>query len=177
MIRTDSVPQNSDEWLQKRVGKVTGSIANLLLTRKKKEVLKENTEFNVHSFYTERGHILEEEAIEVYESIHKVKVERPGIVVNDKYPEAQCSPDGIDNECLLEVKAYAKNKHLSITKRNLPLKIMSQLQFNMLITGLKKSILILYNPDISDPKLAYREILIRRDLKTHNNLIRKLHSK
>lgn len=179
MITTLNLKQNSPEWLQARVGKITGSIADKLLLWGKEETVKLNEALDKrHNFYTARGHLLEDEALEIYAAIHKQTVERPGLVVNDNYADAACSPDGICDKWLLEVKCYAAKKHLGITNRKtIPFQVMSQLQFNLLITGLKRAKLILYNPDIQDPKLAYREIIVWRDLKVHQNLIGKLKGK
>lgn len=158
-IQILEIKQNSEEWLKAREGRVTGSIADNLLTRGLDEALKQNYSHFRGNFYTQRGHILEEECIEIYEQIHGVKVGRPGMVLNDKFENAACSPDGIDSEWLLEVKAFSEKKHSEIVSvRTIPFKIMAQLQFNMMITELKKARLLLYNPDLDDPQLCYREI-------------------
>lgn len=176
MITELKVAQNSQEWLEARKGKVTGSIADKLLTWGEHEAKQLNHADNSnHSFYTRRGHILEDEAIELYEAIHRGKVQRPGIIVNDKYPNASCSPDGIDGKWLLEIKAYAVKKHLSIVGiPSIPFKVMAQLQFNMLLCELHKARLVLYNPDIDDPVQSYREIVVGRNLKIQRNMERKL---
>ncbi len=173
-VQVIKVKQNTDAWLKEREGFVTGSNADFLLTKSLKETLKQNTATETRgSFYSKRGHILEEEAIEIYESIHEVKVERPGIVVNSKYPNAKCSPDGIDEEYLLEVKAFADKKHTDLTKGTIPFTVMAQLQFNMMICELKKAKLILYNPDL-DIVYAYKEIEVKADKKIQDNMKNKL---
>ena len=68
-IKILEVEQNTEEWLELRKNKVTGSIADNLLTRGLDEALKENYREFRGNFYTQRGHILEDEAIEVYEAI------------------------------------------------------------------------------------------------------------
>jgi hypothetical protein len=177
-IQVHQVQQNSDTWLKLREGKVTGSIADLLLKWGKKEaMLRNRTDEEVHNFYIDRGHILEDEAIELYEAIHKRTVERPGLVTNSRYPDASCSPDGICNKFLIEVKCFAYKNHIVIKdEASIPPKIMAQLQFNMLICGLRKARLILYNPDIDDPMVAYREIFVLKNEKIHANIKRKLKS-
>jgi hypothetical protein len=51
---------------------------------------------------------------------------------------------------------------------------MAQLQFNMMITGLKKARLIMYNPDVADDALAYCEIEVRANPAIFRNLKAKL---
>lgn len=169
------IVQGTEEWLLAREDKVTGSIADTLLTRGLDQALKQNYARFRGNFYTQRGHILEEEAIELYEAIHGVKVGRPGLITNDKFSNAACSPDGVDREFLLEVKALGEVKHLDIVKSaTLPFKIMSQLQFNMMICELRVAKLIMYNPDIEDNELAYREIIIKANPRVQANFKVKL---
>jgi hypothetical protein len=171
------IEQNSEEWLKAREGKVTGSIADNLLTRGLDEALKQNYSRFRGNFYTKRGHILEEEAIEVYEGIHDCTVQRPGMVLNDKYPNAACSPDGIDDVYLLEVKCFSEKNHTYIKNvKTIPFKIMAQLQFNMMITGLKLSKLVMYNPEIEDADEAFKEFVVKADSKIQGNMARKLQS-
>lgn len=156
------ITQNSEEWIKAHEQKVSGSNSDVLLSRGLDEVLKQEFGSFQGNFYTKRGHILEGEAIEIYEGVHDIKVDRPGLVKNDNFPNAVCSPDGIDGVTLLEVKCFIEKKHLSIKSiADIPFKIMSQLQFNMMICELKMACLVLYNPDIEYAKLAYREIYVR----------------
>lgn len=175
-VKVVEVKQNTPEWIKLRQSHVTGSNADTLLTRGLPAALKANlSEFN-GNFFTKRGHILEDEAIELYEAIHDCKVERPGFVINDKWPSAGCSPDGIDDWLvLLEVKAFAERKHLEIMDIDtIPFKIMAQLQWNMMITELELARLILYNPDVEDNKLAYREIEVAANPRIQANMLRKI---
>lgn len=167
--------QGSDDWLKLREGKVTGSIADNLLLNGLDEALKQNYARFKGNYYTQRGHILEEEAIEIYEHIHGVEVARPSFATNNNYPNSLCSPDGIDREYLLEVKCFGEVRHNSIRiAADIPFKIMAQLQFNMMITGLKSTILIMYNPDLEDVDEAYREIVVKADPKIQANMAEKL---
>lgn len=169
------VVQNTEEWNKLHDNRATGSNADLLLTRGLDEALKQDFGGFNGNYYTQRGHILEDEAIEVYEAIHSVIVARVGFVINDKYPNAGCSPDGLDSEWLLEVKCFGEAKHLAIRKAgDIPFKIMAQLQFNMMICGLKKARLIMYNPDVEDPALAYHEIEVRANPAIQRNMAAKL---
>lgn len=167
--------QNSPEWYEARKGKVTGSNADLLLTKSLDTAIQANFNSFKGNFYTQRGHILEPEAIEIYEQIHHTIVDRVGMVVNDKYPTASCSPDGIDNPFLIEVKCFGKERHNSIVKlSDIPYKIMAQLQFNMMVCELPLARLVLYNPDIENPIDAYREIEVKAISQIQQNMRDKL---
>jgi len=169
------VVQNTEEWNRLHDDLATGSNADILLTRGLDEVLKQDFGGFRGNYFTQRGHILEAEALEIYEAIHKVVLPQVGFVLNSKYPNGGCSPDGLDGEWLLEVKSFGEKKHLSIrTVKDIPFKIMAQLQFNMMISGLKKARLILYNPDVADDKLAYHEIEVRANPTIQRNMAAKL---
>ncbi len=185
-IQIIKVKQNSPEWLELRKGKVTGSNAETLLTRNLDEAIKDNfKEFN-GNYFTKRGHILEEEAIELLEAIYNCKVDRPGMVVNDKFNNASCSPDGIcwsfiwpdrpeELKVLVEVKCFGEKNHRYVKhKRNIPFKIMAQLQFNMMICELEWSILVMYNPDIEDNNEAFKVFLVKANKKIQANMREKL---
>lgn len=172
--RIVQVKQNSPEWLELRRSHVTGSNADILLTRGLDAALRANANNFNGNYFTQRGHILEDEAIEIYEAIHDCKVERPGFIINDNWPSAGCSPDGLDDIYLIEVKAFAEKKHLEIVDEDsIPFKIMAQLQWNMMICELDIARLVLYNPDVDDDDLAYREIEVPANPKIQKQLLRK----
>jgi len=98
--------QLSDEWFLAHVGVITGSkmdtIVNggdrawiTLLNKMKAEI--ENPQLILEKGYQsagmERGIILEHEAVDHYELIHNVDVERPAFVTHDALSFIGCSPD------------------------------------------------------------------------------------
>lgn len=168
-ITVHNVAQGSAEWLEARVGKYTGSNAYKLLSSfgatAYAQAIHDSFEGN---FYTKRGHLLEDEAIELYEAIYKTSVERPGFITNDDFPTCLYSPDGIDGDYLLEVKCFNKDKHTRIYNGDIPLPIKAQIHFGLLITGKKKGILIIYNPEFTrgdnpEPRKAFKCIAISRN--------------
>lgn len=174
-IQILEIEQNTEEWHRARENRATGSIADILLTKGLDEALKQNFKQFRGNYYTQRGHILEDEAIELYNEIYGTIAERPGFVINDDFPNAGCSPDGTDKGWLLEVKAFNEKRHLSITKiSEIPYKIMAQIQFNMMISGLVKARLIMYNPDVEDPTQAFCVIEVKADPKIQQNFKLKL---
>lgn len=175
MISFLDIEQNTEEWYKAREDRVTGSNGDIMLSRGRTAAIKSNRERFKGNYYTARGHRLEPIAISVYEKIFDTKVNRVGFVVNDKYENAGCSPDGIDGDWLIEVKCFGSKRHLEIQKpKDIPFKIMAQLQFNMMICELKKSRLVMFNPDIEDNKLAFCVIEVAADDTIQANLARKL---
>lgn len=97
--------------------------------------------------YTKRGHILEVVAVREYERRHHIKVARPGFITNSVYTNAGYSPDGIDRRTLLEVKAFNGDRHDKLASGDIPLEVLVQIYFGMIITGLRKAKLLAINPE------------------------------
>lgn len=148
------VVQGTDEWYDIRHCRVTGSNAITLLTRGVSAAMNNNNVSSCTSgYWANRGIDLEPEAIRLYEMLNITVISRVGFVTNSEYSIAGFSPDGVDmvNSILIEVKCFKHNKHGSInTVSDIPIEVMAQIQFGLLITGLKYCDLILYNPDHGD---------------------------
>lgn len=122
---------------------------------------------------TRRGHALEVAAIREYERKYRTKVQRPGFVTNSVYSNAGYSPDGIDHAWLLEAKAFAGKRHENLVAEKIPLIILVQVFFGMIVTGLRKARLLAYNPDvIGEPELTVIEVTY--DKLIGDNIRRKL---
>lgn len=175
MITIHDLEQGTDEWKRLRDGLYTGSNADKLLADGGKTkivagvasryALTESTGFG-GNFFTRRGHILEEEAIEIYEAVTGHTVSRPGFVTNDRYPTCGYSPDGHDDELgiPLEVKAFEASKHLAMYRAKrpvgeIPLKILAQIYFGQFVWEKRGARLLIYNPDL-DPEVAFKIIEI-----------------
>lgn len=120
-----------------------------------------------------RGHILEKLAIEEYEREYKRCVATPGFVTNTVYPNAGYSPDGIDGGWLLEVKSFNGERHEALVGGDIPLSVLSQIYFGMIITGRRKARLLAYNPEYEQHltviDIAYDKMIganIRKKLRT-----------
>lgn len=160
MITVHEITQGSKEWHEIREGKYTGSNAHKLLKFGRSAfAITEESNFR-GNFHTRRGHLLEDEAIELYETITKHSVDRPGFVTNSLFDNCGYSPDGLDGQTLLEVKCFSEAKHLKLYNGDIPLEVLAQIYFGMLICGLKQAKLIIYNPEL-DPKLAFKIIDVK----------------
>lgn len=157
----DKVEQTSDEWHELRaLYPLTGSTSyDFLLTRNPANyVVKENN--FAGNKWTQRGHDLEGVARELLERVHDLVVQETGFVTNSLYPYAGCSPDGFTDEHLVEIKCFSKERHLANAKTT-DAKIMSQVQWNMLIMGKPKGLLVFFCPDTTlepEEQLIIKEI-------------------
>jgi hypothetical protein len=176
MLITHDVKQGSDSWHALRVQYPhTASLAWLLLT-KGKHAASNTIGTHGTGFWAQRGHILEEEAIEVYNAVYGCTVERPGFVTNDEYPDAGWSPDGFRSDLRIgvEVKCFADLKHLECLNAT-PREVYAQVQFGNMIGDLDMSHLVHYNPDIADSSLCFKVIEVPRDNKLIERFKKKLY--
>jgi len=169
MITIHEVTQGSDSWLELRAGLYTGSNAHKLLEHAAKtKVINGKVSSYAQgeisnfkgNFHTKRGHILEDEAIELYERITARNIDRPGFVTNTRFPGCGYSPDGIRADRTIECKAFQEDKHMKMYNGEIPITVQAQCHFGMLICGKKLCDLLIYNPDL-DAKYALKIITIR----------------
>jgi hypothetical protein len=173
MITVHSVEQGSEEWHRAREGKFTGASAYRLLKYGTTEYAKTTSGNFGGNFYTKRGHLLEDEAIELYEKIRHCHVDRPGYVTNDHFPDCLFSPDGIADGILIECKAFNSAKHLQMSGGDIPFAVLAQIHFGMLICELKAAQLIIYNPEL-EVNYAFKIIEIPYNPKIQRNFERAL---
>ena len=183
MIEYHFVEQGSDQWLADREGRYTGSNAYKLLTSfGLTEWAKTKDSGFKGSFWTRRGNMLEDEAIDLYQRITKsvgirndegMKV---GYVTNTKLPMCLYSPDDIYPDITIEVKCFDEPQHMQLinakTEHDIPLKIRAQIQYGLMVCERKSAILIAYNPKMADPKQAFKRIEIKANRNTANNFKR-----
>ena len=173
MIKIHNVIQGSAEWHKIRENRYTGQNAHKLLkTDDKSYALNSSHDEWNGNFYTQRGHILEEQAIEIYEKIKGLKVDRPGFVTNDKYPKAGYSPDGLLPDRTIEVKSFNEKRHLS-NAEYLEMEVKAQSQFGQVICEKDLTDVILYNPKLDADKALFI-ITIRKNPLIHKNIKSKI---
>jgi len=161
MITEHQVAQGTSEWHEARRGKFTGSNAYKLLgTFGASEYAKALQASFKGNYFTKRGHLLEDEAIELYEAIKRTPVSRIGFVTNDLYPDCLYSPDGLTADIVVEVKCFNEKEHRKIAGGDIPMKVLAQIHFGMLITERKAAHLVIYNPDL-EPEHALKIIDVK----------------
>lgn len=151
--------QGSDTWHKFRKDKITATGAyEILQGRSITSILeeKQNSEDNfAGNYFTERGHILEEEARKLYQDINSVTIKEVGVVINLKYPVYACSPDGlVGTDGGIEIKCFQEKRQEEVFQ-NLDPQIIAQIQFNLFITERKWWDWVLYNPEVEDLSKAY----------------------
>lgn len=178
MIQVHDIEQGTEEWHELRAGKYTGSNAHKLLKYgARPHSLTEQGDFN-GNFWTKRGHLLEDEAIELYQQIKgEVGIRMPsgrkaGFVTNDRFPMCGYSPDDLYPDYTIEVKAFDEPKHLELWHGEIPLEVLAQLHFGMAICEKNLAKLLIYCPRIKDPKLAFKIIEVRAKRAIHSNFKR-----
>ena len=155
IFSTNEVKQGSEKWLALRSNYISGTDAyDLLRGKTVTEILsnKVNNSFK-GNFWTIRGHVLEDEAKEIYSEVFQPTLD-VGFVINDKYPYCGVSPDSlVSDDGLVEVKAFNAKRHLDVFRRIDP-HIVAQTQYQLFVTERAWCDLVLYNPDL-DPEQAF----------------------
>lgn len=187
MIQLHQLKQGDPEWHKLREGLYTGSNAHKLLKFGAIDYsLTEASNFR-GNFHTRRGHVLEDEAIELYEQIKKTKGfrfpdgEKVGFVTNSKFPTCGYSPDDLYPDRTIEVKAFEEAKHMQMFNGEIPLTVLAQCYFGMLICDKKICDLLIYNPALDPKKYTVKEmfkiITIKQKPLIKANFIRRLKPK
>ena len=168
MIIYHDVIQGSPEWKLMRKTLWTGTTGIRLLQGKP---LLPESDF-AGNWATRRGQTLEVVAIREYERRYRRFVARPGFVTNTVYTNAGYSPDGIDRRILLEVKCFNGERHEALAAGNIPLEVVVQILFGMIVTGCRRGRLLAFNPEYSEQltviEISYDKVIgsnIRKKLK------------
>lgn len=157
IIDSGEIEQGSEEWLDLRSNYVTGTDAAMLLKGYSVESLLERKQEakNFSNYWTTRGHILEEDAKELYSEIYGTEIREVGFVINDKYEHCGVSPDGlIGDDGVVEVKCFKAERHVKVFE-NLTPAIIAQTQYEMFVTERDYCQFIMYCPDIKDNGKAF----------------------
>ena len=151
-------PQRSEEWYKIRIGKITGSDFHTLMGNgetKKKLLLKKAVERitgkpqgdELKNSDIQRGVDLEDTARTYYEMETGNTVNQVGFIQLNEY--VGCSPDGlIGMDGILEIKCPRATTFLShYLDDSIEKQYYTQIQFNMMITGVKWCDFVRYNED------------------------------
>jgi putative phage-type endonuclease len=167
-------------WLEIRAGKFTASDFHQYMSIVKKGELSDTAESNLYkkalesvgydfgestkSAAMEQGTELEPIARQEYIEKTFNDVQEVGFVDWEKL-RAGCSPDGViydgDNIAkIIEIKCSEIKNYLRMASGKIPPLYITQMQFNMLITGAKSCDFVVYHPDM---RLVVQEINADKD--------------
>lgn len=160
----DDIEQGTEQWLKVRSNMLSGTDAVKVRTgTPRDEILQKKAEAPHYSNQAmERGHVLEDFAIDIYSRIHECQVGRSGYITNDKYPGCMHSPDGFvisTHRRLLEVKAFNGDRHINNAELVEPI-IVDQIAWGMMIGEFTDATLLLVNPDIEENRYVEIEFHI-----------------
>lgn len=177
----DELPQHLEDgtanpdWLSLRAGKFTGSDFHQYMGLAKEDKLSDTAESNLYkkvlellgySFESYRSSAMEDgneneplaRADYIAETFNDVQ--QVGFVDWEQM-RAGCSPDGVmystdrQIEKILEIKCPEIKNYLKMAKGKIPPVYMTQMQYNMLITGAKSCDFVVWHPDM---RLSVQEI-------------------
>jgi putative phage-type endonuclease len=179
-----NAPQGTEEWLKKRLGKITGSTIHKIMSLKENsstraKLLQDLTLERISGSPTKnivtgpmaRGLELESEARSAYE-LKNQKVILTGFIDHPTIKEAGVSPDGLVGEDgLIEIKCLnIKNHNEIVNKQNLPKQYNLQIQFQLACTNRAWCDFVAYHPE-SNHSLYVKRVLPEYDL------IKEIHEK
>jgi len=155
--------QGSDEWLEYRKGKISGTMLSDLYSKRGNrkigfyELIAENIAIDPDDENRmDRGLRLEDEAVEVFEMKTNKKVERVGVCVHDKYRDIINSPDGLIKKGnkypeAIEIKCLSSARHLqAVLENKVPNEYEAQMiQYFIVNEDLNKLYFVFYDPRIT----------------------------
>lgn len=167
-MQTEQLNQGSEEWLQARIGKCTGSRFNdaCSFTRAgsetaarrnyKYQIIAERLTNEQQDFYTNRamdwGTDTEDSARLAYEFKTGHDVKQVGMLVHPELPDVGFSPDGlVGDDGAIEIKCPETSTHIqTLTSGKIPYKYLEQVLGVMWVTGRKWCDFISYDPRLPE---------------------------
>lgn len=167
MYKVLNCKQGTHEWLQARLGQITGSIMDRVITKSGKpsssiddvvnravaELIAGEPDETFQSGDMIRGTALESQALEFYNFVYGFDFKPCGFIqATDEKGQPLgygVSPDGVMDAIGLELKCPALHTHLSyLAKEELPDKYIQQVQAALMVTGFEKWIFGSYHPSV-----------------------------
>jgi len=169
-IKYHKIIQGSEEWFALRLKyPLTASHAQAIATGgkgletlcwdKMAEKYSDAPRVSYTNEHLERGIELESQARSIYELETCLAVSEVGFVTNKSISNvAGCSPDGIVEKGLIEIKCFEDKKHFKMIKQGIVIESQYQwqMQMQMLFTGAEFCDFVLYNPNYKESLLVER---------------------
>ena len=177
----DELPQHLDDgtanpdWLSLRAGKFTGSDFHQYMGFAKEDKLSDTAESNLYKKVLESlGYSFESYRSSAMEDGNENEPQARADYIAETFNDVQevafvdwgklragCSPDGVmystdrQIEKILEIKCPEIKNYLKMAKGKIPPVYMTQMQYNMLITGAKSCDFVVWHPDM---RLSVQEV-------------------
>lgn len=164
MYKIIDCEQRTDEWLQVKLGKPSGSIADKFITQTGKPSASASDAINRlvaekvigkpdETFQSDamlRGKELEDEALAFINFTHGYNFRPCGFIESTEYTYG-ISPDAMDfdSKIGLEMKIPSPHTHIEyLSGGELPKKYKAQVQMAMLVTGFSQWVFLSYHPEL-----------------------------
>lgn len=192
------IPQNTQEWLDARRGRITASSrAHKLITGRPSTIATMMEEMSVELLApaaegfsnraTEHGHAFEDQAIGEYNMMRLSfdKIERaPGMYIHPEFDIASATPDFFEGDdttgqikCPYKLPNHLKLLHFGVAPREATAghpQYYTQVQFESFITNRPRIAFVSYHPDAPATNQVYIEMM-ERDEEMHALFRQKLH--
>lgn len=163
MIIVENLIQGSEEWLKEKLGKVSASNAEKIITSTGKkstqregylytlaaEIVRGESDESYKNGHMETGNEREEESRDYYSLTTGEDIKQVGVIYKDESQRVLCSPDGVNLELEkgLELKnVLGKTQVDYLLKNQVPTKYVMQIQFSLWVTGFKRWAFCSYCP-------------------------------
>jgi putative phage-type endonuclease len=168
--------QGSEEWLNARIGVITGTRLKQVLGTQSKNLLYEliaeclapSTEMGM-SEAMERGSLYESDARMLYESTTGYDIETVGLCIHDEYDWLGSSPDGLYKENnkyvgAIEIKCPNTKTHIEyLVEKKIPSEYKAQvLQYFIVNDDLEWLDVVSYDPRIQLPEMQMSIVRVYR---------------
>lgn len=180
MYKLINCEQGSEEWFKARLGKLTASVFDRVITKTGKlsasreelinravaELITGYPDDTFQSNSMQRGKELEDQALAYFNFVYDFNFVKCGFM--DSGLGYGCSPDGVDENLKvgLELKCPEAHTHLSyLASGTLPDKYMQQVQGALMVSGFSCWIFGSYHPDLPCFKVE-----VMRDENIINNM-------
>ena len=188
----NGIPQNTQQWLDARRGRITASkrahtiihsresTLNTMMDQMAVE-LKHPADESFGSAATEHGHAFEDQAIDEYDMMRLTDgaiVKTPGMFVHPVFDIASATPDFFEGDDTTgQIKCpYKLKNHLSLLHWGCRIAnnaYYTQVQFESFVTGRPKIVFVSYHPDAPPTNQVHIEE-IERDESMHAQFRNKL---
>jgi putative phage-type endonuclease len=175
------VEQNTPEWHQQRLGKLTASRFSDAVARTKNGWGASRTRYigelvserltgvpypKFQNSEMQRGLLMEPEARSTYTFFHDADVERIGFIDHPTIAMSGCSPDGlVGSDGLVEIKCPATHTHIAtLNGEAIDIAYVAQMHWQMACTGRQWCDFVSYDPRMPVEMRLYVQRIKRDDM-------------